>query len=350
MQLPDFFKTLKTHWESKLPFVVYKNPNDYALSATLQQDTELVKNLDFSSAGYVFAPFNTDTNFLVWFPDENSVKITTRLYPENISPSKTEITEDSTLKKVHLSILKKAKQELNAENLQKVVISRNESVKIEHIKPFDWLVRMCNLYPNTYCYCWYHPKVGMWLGATPETLIKLKNKSFSTMALAGTMPYIVGENVEWGTKEIEEQQMVVDYIVRALQPVTESLKKGSTKTQRAGSLLHLQTPISGTLTNTRDLKLIVELLHPTSAVCGLPKEKSKQFILENENYKREFYTGYLGYFKPDGHTDLFVNLRCMKVEKNSAKLFIGGGITAASDLENEWQETVNKSQIMKSIL
>ena len=97
-------------------------------------------------------------------------------------------------------------------------------------------------------------------------------------------------------------------------------------------------------------------MHPTPALCGLPKQEAKQFIIKNEGYSREFYSGFLGEINKDfefntaGKSDVFVNLRCMKLDKNEAHLFIGGGITKESNPLNEFQETINKSQTIKKIL
>jgi len=113
------------------------------------------------------------------------------------------------------------------------------------------------------------------------------------------------------------------------------------------------------------------VLHPTPAVCGLPKESAKQFILEHEDYNREFYTGFLGelncettiaprsgrrnienraYAVSRTSTQLYVNLRCMQLKNQQAIIYVGGGITEGSNAESEWEETVSKSLVIKSIL
>jgi isochorismate synthase len=96
-------------------------------------------------------------------------------------------------------------------------------------------------------------------------------------------------------------------------------------------------------------------LHPTPAVCGLPKEDSKKFIIENENYDRSYYTGYLGELNTRSvnnelSSDLYVNLRSMQIENENAYVYIGCGITKDSDPEKEWEESVNKSMTMKRVL
>jgi isochorismate synthase len=94
----------------------------------------------------------------------------------------------------------------------------------------------------------------------------------------------------------------------------------------------------------------LQLLHPTPAVCGLPKDKSKAFILDNENYDRTFYTGFLGELNVEDQTDLFVNLRCMEISGSQAHLYMGCGITKESIPEKEWEESCNKSATMKRVL
>jgi isochorismate synthase len=119
--------------------------------------------------------------------------------------------------------------------------------------------------------------------------------------------------------------------------------------------LHLKTDVIGSLNENHNLKNIIQILHPTPAVCGFPKESAKKFIHENENYNREFYAGFLGELNKDfgtdeNKTDLFVNLRCMKIEANTINFYAGGGITKDSIPEKEWEETVNKTNTMKSCI
>ena len=95
---------------------------------------------------------------------------------------------------------------------------------------------------------------------------------------------------------------------------------------------------------------MLQLLHPTSAVCGLPKEPALRFIIANEGYKRSYYSGFLGPVNSEVGTHLFVNLRCMQLLKTEAVLYAGAGITCESSPEKEWQETQHKMQTMGKIL
>jgi len=134
----------------------------------------------------------------------------------------------------------------------------------------------------------------------------------------------------------------------------------STESIRAGMLWHLKTTITGALDSGNSLKQIIEDLHPTPAVCGLPKEAAQDFILSMENYDRKYYTGFLGELNiealdvstknVDSKTTLYVNLRCMELTEKEAFIYVGGGITEASDPEKEWQETEDKSLTMLQVL
>jgi len=182
-------------------------------------------------------------------------------------------------------------------------------------------------------------------------------------------PFVANTKVLWQKKEINEQQLVTNFIIDHLKPLVSNLTIGNTETVKAGNLLHLKTKISGLLHS--NIKTVINALHPTPAVCGLPKVTAKQFILDNENYKRDYYTGFLGELNIKKETkrnanrrniennvytaiktvsNLYVNLRCMQLTDTEAKVYVGGGITKDSIPEKEWNETVNKAKTMKNIL
>ena len=114
---------------------------------------------------------------------------------------------------------------------------------------------------------------------------------------------------------------------------------------RAGNLLHLQTRFqvdSERINFPQMASVMLELLHPTSAVCGMPKDIAFDFIQKNEEYDRGFYSGYLGPVNINSITHLFVNLRSLKISGSQITLFAGCGITADSTPEKEWIETEMK--------
>jgi isochorismate synthase len=207
-------------------------------------------------------------------------------------------------------------------------------------------------YPNAYCYLWYHPKVGLWLGATPELLVTQNQLQISTSALAGTAAVTDTTPPNWKNKELKEQQFVTDYIKKILSNQVENLLVSDTETIKAGALWHLKTSFSGRLLAKSSLKDIILQLHPTPAVCGTPRENAKNFILAHEGYSRSYYTGYLGELQLAGanQVSLYVNLRCIQMDGNRIMIYVGGGITADSNPEQEWIETQNKSKTMANLL
>ena len=247
---------------------------------------------------------------------------------------------------------------------QKVVLSRKKEIELsDGFSPIEQFEKLCKLYSNTFVSLIYLPQLNqIWLGATPETLVSIdKYGIFKTMALAGTQPAFDENGLEksvkqaqWTQKEIEEQAYVSRYIIDCLKKirVREFIEEGP-KTVIAGNLMHLRTDftIDSEAINFSQLgSVMLDLLHPTSAVCGMPKAEALQFILENEGYDRSFYAGYLGPVNVENESALYVNLRCMKIENQIATLYAGAGITEDSDPTREWQETELKCQTLSKIL
>lgn len=248
---------------------------------------------------------------------------------------------------------------INNGYMEKVVLSRTAT----HPLPAGFnLIAIYNLmlknYPNGFVSLVSVPEAGTWLGASPEILVSVDTDNvFRTVALAGTQPATQGEpvgNAIWRQKEIEEQGMVERYILSCFKKLRlREYTEVGPRTIVAGNLMHLRTDFSVDLAEVDFPTLgsdMLELLHPTSAVCGLPKEPALHFIKAHEGYNRSYYSGYLGPVNsPDG-THLYVNLRCMQLLKDQAILYAGAGITGESDAEKEWQETQYKMQTMGKIL
>jgi isochorismate synthase len=360
--LNSIFDKITDSYHKKLPFVVYRKPNSKAISGFFMNDDSITYTTDFTESGFVFAPFNTDENAIL-FPKEKALFLTEKRSFKNEIILKNNFQTDENSKENHIKLVEKAIDLISENKLQKVVVSRKEIIKIDGFDLLETYQKLLQTYTNAFVYVWFHPKVGLWLGATPETLLQIENTSFKTMSLAGTQVLKETEKVVWKTKELEEQQLVTNFISSQLNEIATDLKIDKTATIKAGNLLHLRTKVTGKLTTKNaQLKILIRALHPTPAVCGLPRKKAKDFILENENYKREFYTGFLGElnikdskFKAQGQgqgsmSSLFVNLRCMNIENTIASIYIGGGITKDSNAKKEWKETVSKSKTIKRVL
>uniref|UniRef100_A0AAU6WU23 Chorismate-binding protein n=1 Tax=Chryseobacterium endophyticum TaxID=1854762 RepID=A0AAU6WU23_9FLAO len=186
-----------------------------------------------------------------------------------------------------------------------------------------------------------------WMGAFSEVLGKFSKKTheFETMSLAGTLP--VSES--WSEKEIEEQKPVTRYIRNILKNYSENIDESGTYDHISGNIKHLRTDFKAKI-RTEDLDAIIQELHPTPAVCGMPKEFCKESIQKLEKFPRELYAGYIK-IETEDTVHYFVNLRCAKLYQNAVHVFVGGGITAQSNPEKEWTETELKSEaVVKNLV
>ncbi|WP_229725149.1 chorismate-binding protein [Hymenobacter baengnokdamensis] len=216
-------------------------------------------------------------------------------------------------------------------------------------------------YPRAFVSLVSVPGVGTWLGASPEVLAEVTaDGHFHTMALAGTQPLVPGrapQDAIWRQKEIEEQALVSRYIVNCFKQLRlREYHEAGPRTAVAGQLLHLRTDFEVDLKNVPSPSSLgtdmLRLLHPTSAVGGMPKVAALEFLHRHEGYDRAYYSGFLGPVNvaAPGISRLYVNLRCLQLRPEEAILYAGTGLTADSDPLREWQETELKLQTVASVI
>lgn len=345
----SIFSNIKEALDKQLPFVTYRKPNSSIIKGWFQQNDDLVTSKNYSESGFIFAPFDSKEKAILIPQDQSTFIIEEKTTFDTIVANNTNHATDTTSKEKHIQLVEKGITAIKNYQFKKVVLSRKEKVQVPDFNLIETFQKLLSHYPTAFVYVWYHPKVGLWLGATPETLVSIRNNHFTTMSLAGTQLYNGTTDVTWQPKELEEQQFVTDYITDRLSNISSEITTSGIETIKAGKLLHLRTVLNGRLkTNTATL---IKTLHPTPAVCGLPLEASKQFILDNESYHRSFYTGFLGELNINAkESNLFVNLRCMEASDNIIYIYVGGGITLDSNSTKEWQETVAKTTTMKKVL
>jgi len=229
--------------------------------------------------------------------------------------------------------------------LSKIILSRVES-SAYNASPIELFDALRMAYPDAFVYILNDSKLGTWIGATPETFLKRKSKGFKTMALAGTQ--VKNDQYEWAEKEKTEQQLVSDYILTELSSLSIKPELLGPFTKEAGNIAHICTSFNFE-TSANPIE-IINKLHPTPAVCGIPTNQAFDIISENEPHDRELYCGFLGPINFNDSDELFVNLRCLKMDKEQVHLFVGGGITKDSVPENEWNETEAKAETLLGII
>lgn len=346
--------------QSKLPFVLYKKPEEEEVYGLIQKDANMWFVQDFDKdQGFVFAPYNNSEERVliksdakltfdmgeldITAPGYKGMNVNGLFGVDVVSPDLEKIREE------HLLKVKQGIEAVKSGEIDKVVITREELWKAKKVDFSAIFKDLVNSYDDAFVYIWFHPLVGMWIGATPEMLVEKDDEFIHSTAIAGTRN--IEDKGEWGHKEIQEQKLVSDYVVEIFDKnLLSSVKQFGPETIKAGKLEHLKTDITGELSSSSNINYLINSLHPTPAVCGLPLAKAKEFIKNSEGYNRDFYTGFLGELNLDNHTELYVNLRCLQVVKEGVKFFVGGGITAESKAEAEWEETVNKSKTLKDIV
>lgn len=254
-------------------------------------------------------------------------------------------------------LVTKAIAEIQSGSFEKVVLSRFRDQSIpDGFSAWDFFETIAEKYKNAFCSLSYLPGRGMWIGATPELLISDNGKTFNTVALAGTKRLDDQKlsEIAWTQKEIEEQALVSRYIINCFKKIRlREFHEHGPKTIQAGNLAHLKTEFVvdyGEVMFERLADQMLELLHPTSAVCGMPIDQTKPWIKEVENYDREFYSGFLGPVNFENSTNLFVNLRCMKIANGLIRFYAGAGLTEDSDPQKEYEETEMKMDVLKRLL
>ncbi len=242
---------------------------------------------------------------------------------------------------------------------EKVVPSRTRTITLpEDFDIVHAFQKLCSSYPLALISFVSIPGVGTWLGASPEVLVSVHDKTiFKTVALAGTQPYHPGLNIKsvaWTQKEIEEQALVERYVISCFKKIRlREYEEHGPRTAIAGNLMHLKSEFEVDMKATNFPQLgsvMLQLLHPTAAVCGMPMEASFKFLEANEGYDRGFYAGYLGPVNVNQNIDLFVNLRCMELSGNQGILYAGAGVTIDSIPEKEWEETEMKFNTLLNVI
>ncbi len=248
--------------------------------------------------------------------------------------------------------------------VRKVVPSRATTRPLPpDFEPLAAFVKLCAAHPRAFVSLVWHPAYDqLWIGASPELLAQVEGgHTFRTVALAGTQPATPGhppEDARWSQKELEEQSNVTRYVIECFKRLRlREYHETGPRTVQAGHLWHLRTDFEVDLRTVPFPTLgtdMLRLLHPTSAVAGMPREAALTWITTHEGYDRTYYSGFLGpvNLPTEGSSALYVNLRCMQVleSEQTAVLYAGAGLTADSDPAREWAETEQKLRVVADVV
>ena len=360
----EFVRFIDKLVSKNCPFALWSMPGSNTPEILISENDTLVYPAQFNQLngqeGFIFAPYEIGENTPIVLlkpgiykkETENILEIDCSeiLYERNGEiPDRHSfvISHQDYLKDIETTI-----SEIKTTKLAKVIVSRlvpfqrlSESVGEVYLQLFRQT-------PNAFVYLANLPNAGLWMGATPEVLLKSEGKNLETVSLAGTQTRREDNDYSWHTKEIEEQAFVSRYLLDVfykfnIHPYTTQ----GPETLESGKVAHLATSFrfAAKKLDARLGDFLAEL-HPTPAVCGYPKPRAAKFIPKIEKHDRRYYTGYLGPWRLNGDVGLFVNLRCMEILPEQYILYSGCGITARSVPEDEWEETNKKASTLLSAI
>lgn len=241
-------------------------------------------------------------------------------------------------------------ERVRAGELQKVVLAQSLRTHLGGtLSVPDVLSRLERTYPDCFRFL-VEPATDdprpSFFGATPERLVRLRGRTVSTEALAGTTGR--GETPaedEWlaeellaDEKNVHEHRIVAETIRDQIAPFAASVSTGDRRVRRLATVQHIETPVNAELDADEHVLTLVEALHPTPAVGGLPPDDALATIRETEPFDRGWYAAPVGWFDAAGYGSFAVALRSAVVDDDDATLFAGVGIVGDSDPDGEWDE------------
>lgn len=330
-------------------FAIYRLPLDGECHVIRAEPTELGGVGEAAGrTGFVMAPFAPQAGLPTLLFEGRAETIPSPETRAALSPGMPagQITDE------YLSDFRSLHDELTSGGLRKVVLARSKRVGLgrgaDLMKMF---AKACAAYPTAFVALVATQAYGTWIVATPELLVESHGGRLRTVALAGTMRRDdCHETPKWSKKNLGEQAVVADYVRDSIRTIAKECEQSETETVTSGGLSHLMTTFRFTLREGKTVADVANALHPTPAVCGMPKDAALKAITEVEHCQREYYSGFAGPVTADGDADLYVTLRCAKIDGGGCTLFAGGGLMPESRAEDEWDETEAKMESIRRIL
>jgi isochorismate synthase len=257
------------------------------------------------------------------------------------------------------SNVKAAQATMATGSIQKVVLARAQAYRPDDTHSFDplataWALRERQVDSTTFL---IRRKDGQaFLGSSPEVLARLESGQVETVALAGTRrrsststdDEALSTALMESSKDRHEQQLVAQAIEQALSPMVSNLQGSDTPdVVRHPDVQHLRTTIRGSVATDATIFDLVNQLHPTPAVGGLPKEHALQWLDLHEHLDRGWYAGPIGWIAPSGDGEFVVAIRSVLMADDQAAAFAGCGLVASSNPADEWEESQVKLQTVR---
>lgn len=254
-------------------------------------------------------------------------------------------------------LVKRAVAEVESGRLAKVVAARSTYLRNAG-EPWPIISALRGRYPSCTTFGVFRGS-SVFLGATPELLVALHDGRVTSSALAGTVARgrdaiadaRLEDRLRHDPKELAEHQYVVQGLRSALNEEGVVLDPPQHLViVKLANVQHLASPVSGRAAPGAGVLDLVDAVHPTPAVAGLPRSAALDWLADNEPLDRGWYAGPVGYVDPSLEGVFRVALRCALVTGDRARLFAGAGIVAGSRPERELKETTAKLRAMLDVL
>jgi isochorismate synthase len=352
---PHVLSTIPAGWS----FACWQLPGESHIRVMASPTSRVIQGVPddiLASPGYLIVPFDVADEKTVWIP----ATVTHQCHVDDFTPDRLDLSmpdvpcvdaSEEMSASFHHQCVDELVKNIRRHHLSKVILSRRASFGFDVQHARSAFMRLCKIYHQACVFWFYTSETGMWMGATPELLLSGDHTRLTTVALAGTRSSATPVSTPWNHKEIEEQGMVTRFIHDVLrrQGVADVTTQGPF-TANAGGVSHLKTEFSFAADpSMHSLGQLLMDLHPTPAVCGLPKQQALEAIRAIEPHSRGYYGGFQGQTgtQPSAY---YVSIRCMKMHNANVTLYVGGGITASSVAADEWHETELKAQTLLSVL
>lgn len=331
-----------------LSFAAYQIPDSNQIKMITGELKEIAL-ADLVTSAFVICPFADHGRVWVIEDNGNGADEVADAFIDDYYKIKPE-KEYASPEKDYVALVEKGKQAILDQQFKKVVLARQESVCLPaDFCPAAFFIRLAQNNPRLFVSLHSSPRFGTWIGASPELLLESNEACIQSMSLAGTLinDQQSGANNVLTEKEINEQEIVSEYIRAVFLKLGLDIDESAPELVVSGNLRHLQSILRAKQQGNIPVADILKMLHPTPAICGFPKDETLSFILDEEQFDRQLFGGYLGMVKNQYHANLYVNLRCMQVYQGKAMLFAGAGILKDSDPHQEWLETVHKMDALR---
>lgn len=239
-------------------------------------------------------------------------------------------------------------------SISKAVLARTLEVETDdRIDPVDVVERLWEVNRGSHVFL-FEPTPGSALvGAAPETVATLRDGVFHATAVAGSIrrgesrreQAELAATLLASEKDRTEQRIALDDMIARLETMAHQIRSDpQPHVLTLARIQHLETEIRASVSPDVGVLDLLRLLHPTPAVCGLPRDAALEFLAEEEPFERGWYAGPVGWFDADGNGVFAPALRTAVSTGSGWRLFAGAGIVEGSVPALEWEETAIKFQ------